>query len=136
MQSELESCKRAGFGTVTLSGIGKVNAARAATELILSGKVECIINSGCAGGLSPEVGLGDLVIAERCAWHDVWCGEPNEPGTVQGCPRYFEADRQLLELCLQLTEGENAAFTDIQGAYHEYRAWGTGLYNFLRILFY
>ena len=102
MQSELESCKRAGFGTVTLSGIGKVNAARAATELILSGKVDYIINSGCAGGLSPEVGLGDLVIAERCAWHDVWCGEPNEPGTVQGCPRYFEADRQLLETAQRL----------------------------------
>lgn len=51
-------------------------------------------------------------------------------------PPHLAQYRQLLELCPQLTEGENAAFTDIQGAYHEYRAWGTGLYNFLRILFY
>lgn len=102
MQRELESCRRAGFGAVTLSGIGKVNAARAATELILSGKVDCIINSGCAGSLCAGVRVGDLVVAERCAWHDVWCGEPNEPGTVEGCPRYFEADPLLLEAASRL----------------------------------
>ena len=34
-----------------------------------------------------------------------------------------------------LTDGDNAAFTVIKNASHEYRAWGTGLYNFLRVVF-
>jgi len=43
--------------------------------------------------------------------------------------------RELMLLCPTITEGENAAFTYIQGAFHEYRAWCTGLYNFLRVAF-
>ena len=42
---------------------------------------------------------------------------------------------EILSMTPGLTEGENAAFTWIEDAYHEYRAWGTGLYNFLRIAF-
>ena len=34
-----------------------------------------------------------------------------------------------------LTDGKNAAMTVIKDASHEYRAWGTGLYNFLRVVF-
>ena len=34
-----------------------------------------------------------------------------------------------------LTDGKNAAMTVIKSASHEYRAWGTGLYNFLRVVF-
>jgi enterochelin esterase-like enzyme len=34
-----------------------------------------------------------------------------------------------------LTDGKNAAMTVIRDASHEYRAWGTGLYNFLRVVF-
>ena len=34
-----------------------------------------------------------------------------------------------------LTDGENAAFTEIRGARHTYEAWGTGLYNFLPVVF-
>ena len=34
-----------------------------------------------------------------------------------------------------LTDGKNAAMTVINDASHEYRAWGTGLYNFLRVVF-
>ena len=43
---------------------------------------------------------------------------------------------EVLSMAPSLVEGENAAFTWIEGAYHEYRAWGTGLYNFLRSAFY
>lgn len=43
---------------------------------------------------------------------------------------------EILAMTPGLAEGENAAFTWIEGAYHEYRAWATGLYNFLRIAFY
>jgi enterochelin esterase-like enzyme len=32
-------------------------------------------------------------------------------------------------------DGDNAAFTTINACAHDYRAWGTGLYNFLRVVF-
>ncbi len=80
-----------------ISGIGKVNAACAAERMILTERPDLIINSGLAGGMVPEMCTGDLVIASRTAYHDVWCGEGNLPGQVQGLPAFFEADRSLKE---------------------------------------
>jgi len=42
---------------------------------------------------------------------------------------------QLVAAVDSLVDGENAAMTVINDASHEYRAWGTGLYNFLRVVF-
>ena len=42
---------------------------------------------------------------------------------------------KLVNNCPALTNGENATFTDIKGAMHEYKAWGEGLYNFLLVVF-
>lgn len=79
------------------TGMGKVNAARAATEMILSEHPDAIIGTGVAGGMVPDMHTGDLVIASSVAYHDVWCGEGNVPGQVQGLPQRFEADSRLLE---------------------------------------
>ena len=43
--------------------------------------------------------------------------------------------RTIVSSCPALTDGENASFTDIKGVYHEYKAWGEGLYNFLLVVF-
>ena len=77
------------------SGIGKVNAACSAERMILTDHPDIIINSGLAGGMVPGMHTGDLVIATRTAYHDVWCGEGNLPGQVQGMPVFFEADSSL-----------------------------------------
>ena len=42
---------------------------------------------------------------------------------------------QLVGYANGLTEGENAAFTEIQGVGHEYAAWAAGLTNFLSVAF-
>lgn len=97
MDSEFRALRAAGIGGVRLSGIGKVNAAMSATEMILQDRPDCIINSGVAGSLSRPVASGDMVIASRVAYHDVWCGEPNDFGQVQGLPRFFDADPALLD---------------------------------------
>lgn len=61
----------------------------------------------------------------------------NAAGTRDSmAPPHEQQYKQLLALCPTIVDGENAAFTYIQGANHEYRAWCTGLYNFLRIAFY
>lgn len=51
-------------------GIGKVNAAIGAQRLIDIFGVECIINSGVAGGISPELSKLDVVISEQLTYHD------------------------------------------------------------------
>jgi len=52
------------------AGMGKVNAALVAT--LLADRFECraIAFSGVAGGLDPELRIGDVVIADRTVQHD------------------------------------------------------------------
>lgn len=53
------------------SGIGKVNAAWAATVLIEKYKVETILFSGVAGSLNEKINIGDVVIASDLVQSDV-----------------------------------------------------------------
>jgi len=104
MESELASLHAVGIDAVC-SGIGKVNAAVSATKLILESKPDCIISTGVAGGMHPSLRVGDIVIGEQVAYHDVWCGEGNLPGQVQGCPRFFDADPHLLSAAREAAKG-------------------------------
>lgn len=52
------------------SGIGKVNAAIAAQRLVDIFGVECIINSGVAGGIYEKLAKLDIVISETLTYHD------------------------------------------------------------------
>lgn len=106
MSSEYDALKRAGLEAIALSGIGKVNAAATATELILKQKPDCIINSGCAGSVKADVRMFDVVIGRQTAHHDVWCGEPNAFGVVEGCPQRFDADPHLLSAAESLQLGD------------------------------
>jgi adenosylhomocysteine nucleosidase len=51
-------------------GIGKVNAAAAATLLLSLFECRALICSGVAGGLDPELPVGAVLLAERLAIHD------------------------------------------------------------------
>ncbi len=53
------------------SGIGKVNAALTATILIIDFNVSAIGFTGVAGGIAPDIQVGDLVLATTTAQHDV-----------------------------------------------------------------
>ncbi|HEV7386194.1 MAG TPA: hypothetical protein VGN89_15030 [Phenylobacterium sp.] len=52
------------------AGIGKVNAAAAATLLLSLFDASTLIFSGVAGGLDPELPVGAVLLAERLAIHD------------------------------------------------------------------
>ena len=56
---------------LVLSRIGKVAAATTATALIERFDVREIVFTGVAGGLSPNVGVGDMVIATEFVQHDM-----------------------------------------------------------------
>ncbi|HEX5378622.1 MAG TPA: 5'-methylthioadenosine/S-adenosylhomocysteine nucleosidase [Phenylobacterium sp.] len=63
---------RHGGGEIALaqSGIGKVNAAAAATILLAEFGAGSLIFSGVAGGLNPRLGVGQVLLGARLAIHD------------------------------------------------------------------
>lgn len=77
---------------VVASGIGKVSAALTTQKLILEDRPDLIINSGVAGGLDSSLEIGQIVVGSDIAYHDVWCGEPNAVGQIQGLPLYYHSD--------------------------------------------
>ena len=80
---------------ICVSGIGKVNAAIAAQRLVDIFGVECIINSGVAGGVSEKLAKLDIVISERLTYHDfnpLDILDRNPPYT-----KFFAADKVLAE---------------------------------------
>lgn len=81
-------------------GIGKVNAALGTAHLIDTFRPDLVINTGVAGG-TGEAEVLDIVIGDRVAYHDVWCGPGTEWGDAAGCPRFFESDSRIASLpCL------------------------------------
>lgn len=52
------------------SGVGKVAAGAATQLLITKYGINAIINSGIAGNMSPEIGVGDVVISKEVTYHD------------------------------------------------------------------
>ncbi len=61
-------------------GIGKVNAAIGTITMIKNFEVDLIINSGVAGGADSSVNVMDIVIGEKVAYHDVYCGPESTIG--------------------------------------------------------
>ncbi|MEG0014044.1 MAG: 5'-methylthioadenosine/adenosylhomocysteine nucleosidase [Cellulosilyticaceae bacterium] len=70
---------------VVRCGIGKVNSAVCTQILIDKFDVNCIINTGVAGGLYPDINIGDIVISSDTVQHDI-------------DKSFFEADAKLIEL--------------------------------------
>lgn len=78
-------------------GIGKVNAAVGTATLIRRYAPDCIISTGCAGGIDDSLEVMDVVVSTETTYHDVSIpGE--EPGQVQGFPARFLAEQELVEV--------------------------------------
>ncbi|PEA82574.1 5'-methylthioadenosine/adenosylhomocysteine nucleosidase [Bacillus pseudomycoides] len=80
---------------VTRCGIGKVNVASCAQILIDKFEVDCVINTGIAGGLHPDVKVGDLVISTNVTHHDV---NKNQMKNLFPFQETFIANQELREL--------------------------------------
>lgn len=90
---------------ICVSGIGKVNAAIAAQRLVDIFGVECIINSGVAGGVSEKLQKLDIVISERLTYHDfdpLDILDRNPPYTM-----FFHADKELSDKAKKACEALN-----------------------------
>lgn len=84
------------------SGIGKVQAGVHTALLIANFGVDCVINSGSAGGIGAGLHVGDLVISSQVAYHDVDATAFNYlPGQLPQQPQKFDADKALQEKIVQ-----------------------------------
>ncbi len=89
------------------SGIGKVNSALGAAEMIQSSDVDVVISTGVAGGIDVSLNVMDVVVSSRCCYHDVWCGEGNVIGQVQGLPASFECSSNIFNAAISLQGAGN-----------------------------
>lgn len=80
------------------SGIGKVNAALATAQMIRQFAPDLVINTGVAGGTGGDARILDIVVGDRVAYHDVWCGPETIDGQAAGCPQYFESAPEVSAL--------------------------------------
>lgn len=86
---------------LTRGGIGKVNAAMTTTYLVMQGAKQ-VIFTGVAGGVHPELKVGDIVVSTDLVQHDVDVQALGyDLGTVPGESPAWEADPHLRELALQ-----------------------------------
>ncbi|MDD5861654.1 MAG: 5'-methylthioadenosine/adenosylhomocysteine nucleosidase [Prevotella sp.] len=83
-------------------GIGKVNAAIGAVEMIDNYAPDLVISTGVAGGASTELNPLDVVVAAETTYHDVYCGEEVEYGQLIGTPARFHAPKEYVEKAISL----------------------------------
>ena len=78
------------------AGIGKVNTATVATLLAARFEATALVFSGVAGGLDPELAIGDVVIAKRAIQHDAGVIEEERLHPYQaGHVPFFNPTREL-----------------------------------------
>ncbi len=81
------------------SGIGKVKAAACTQHLIDRFSPEAVICTGVAGAVSPQIGIGDVVIGERALQHDFDLGRRGFLKKLK--KRWFKAEPKLVELAAE-----------------------------------
>lgn len=86
-------------------GIGKVNAAMGTENMITMFSPDIIISSGVAAGAAKNVKPMDIVVSAELAYHDVFCGEDNFFGQIQGLPARYIVAENILALSNSLHYG-------------------------------
>lgn len=95
---------------VVKCGIGKVNAALCTQLLILTFKVDKVINTGIAGATGKGLTIYDFVVSSQAVYHDFdtsFFGY--KLGQVPGMEETFKADEDLQKLALQAFEKSELA---------------------------
>ena len=94
------------YAVVAQCGIGKVFAAACAQTMILRFGVDAIINTGVAGTLSTELGVGDIAVSSACVQHDMDTSPLGDPvGLISGINIIeIPADSSLCEKVLRAAD--------------------------------
>jgi len=87
------------------SGVGKVNAAMTTTLMLDHFQPTEVLFTGVAGGISPELGPGDVVLGEKTMQHDygkitgqVYESDATKDPSGKPNPQFFPCAAQLLSV--------------------------------------
>lgn len=83
------------------SGIGKVNAAVGASELIRNYRPDYLISSGCAGGLDARLHVMDVIASTSTVYHDIFIGDAGEGLDIE---RPYPSGTYLINKATSLSE--------------------------------
>lgn len=98
-------------------GIGKVNAGICVQILADVFGVNAVINTGVAGSLRAEINIGDIVVSQDSCEHDMDVTALGyQPGMIpQMETSFFEADKKLLTLAMEVCKEVNPDITVYEG---------------------
>jgi len=102
------------------SGVGKVNAA-VCTQILIDLGADCVLFTGVAGAVDPQLNIGDIVVSTSCVQHDMDCSPLGfARGTIPFHPRsefpagdQFIASRETVKLLHETLQG---ACAEMEGA--------------------
>ena len=93
---------------VAHSKIGKVFSALTATTMIEKFGCEMLLFGGVAGGINPNLQIGDLIVAEKLSQHDLDITAFGHPfGYVPGGSVYTYTDSKLRKIALEVAKNNN-----------------------------
>lgn len=82
-------------------GIGKVNSAIGAVEMINNYQPDLVISTGVAGGADVEMNVTDVVVGTEYCYHDAYCGSDCRYGQIAGMPPSFFAPKELVQKAVE-----------------------------------
>ena len=83
-------------------GIGKVNSAVGAAEMIALYHPDLVVSTGVAGGVDTSLEVTNVVVSSECCYHDVYCGDECAKGQILGQPARFVSSKEQVEKALNL----------------------------------
>ena len=90
---------------IAYSKIGKVFSTLTASTMIHYFGVETMLFSGVAGGINPELKIGDMIVAKDLCQHDLDITAFGHPhGFVPGGAQFIKTDEGLCELAFEVAE--------------------------------
>jgi len=93
---------------VAYSKIGKVFSTLTASTMIQKFGCDTLLFSGVAGGINPELKIGDLIVASKLAQHDLDITAFGHPhGFVPGGEVYVNTDDTLKNIALDVAKQNN-----------------------------
>ena len=93
---------------VAYSKIGKVFSTLTASTMIQHFGCDKLLFSGVAGGINPELKIGDLIVATKLSQHDLDITAFGHPmGFVPGGSVFIEADKELISISKEVASELN-----------------------------
>ena len=93
---------------IAYSKIGKVFSTLTATTMIEKFGCDTLLFSGVAGGVNPELKIGDLIVANKLSQHDLDITAFGHPhGYVPGGDVYVNTDEKLKNIALEVAQENN-----------------------------